>query len=220
MRAGLGVLFVSLLMLTGGADARALQDTPRASGTTISGTVFDSLANRGLAGASVQITDARNGTWSRLATADESGRFRFAEVPVGTYLLGFFHPKLDSLTISSQTLRVDVRTEQPIQTRLAIPSARTIARSVCGEKSVSDSAGLLLGYLRNAQTSMPLAGGSLNIRWSELIIEKNSIRRLTPTVDVATASTGSFAVCGLPTGTPLLVQGTSATPRCGSMARA
>lgn len=216
MRAGIVVSFVSLIALTDVTDVQASQDTPRAAGTTISGSVFDSLANRGLAGANVQIANARDGTWSRMATADESGRFQFADVPIGTYLLGFFHPKLDSLSISSQTLRVDVRTEQPMQVRLAIPSARTLARSVCGEKSVSDSAGLLVGYLRSAETSMPRSGGSLNIRWAEVIIEKNSIRRLTPTVDVATAPTGSFAVCGLPAGTSLLVQAASASDSSGA----
>src|SRR5688500_456544 len=216
MRAGIIVSFVSLIALTDVTDVQASQDTPRAAGTTISGSVFDSLANRSLARASVQIADARDGAWSRMAAADDAGRFQFADVPMGTYLLGFFHPKLDSLSISSQTLRVDVRTEQPMHVRLAIPSARTLARSVCGEKSVSDSAGLLVGYLRSAETSMPRSGGSLNIRWSEVIVEKNSVRRLTPTVDVATAPTGSFAVCGLPTGTSLLVQGTSASDSSGA----
>jgi hypothetical protein len=73
-----------------------------------------------------------------------------------------------------------------------------------------------MGYLRSAETALPRSGGSLNIRWAEVIIEKNSIRRVTPTVDVATSSTGSFAVCGLPTGTPLLVQGTSASDSSGA----
>src|SRR6186713_2204884 len=127
-----GVL-LPIALASGIAAGAVPAPTPSApSATTISGVVFDSLAMRGLSDAMVQISSAAGQSVTRTATTDSAGRFTFAEVPVGTYLLGFFHPKLDSLALTTQTLRVDVRTEQPVQARLAVPSARTIVRGICG----------------------------------------------------------------------------------------
>ena len=186
------------------------------TGTTISGVVFDSLTMRGLSGASVQIADAKGGEFTRTVSSDASGGFQITDVPAGTYLLGFFHPKLDSLSLGSQTLRIDVRTEEPVRVRLAIPSPRTLARTLCGQQVLKDSTGLLLGYLRSAVNSMPLSSGTLSVRWSEIIIERNSIRRQTPSVTASTGTTGVFAICGVPTNTPLLLQAASAADSSGA----
>src|SRR4051812_20071198 len=121
-------VLLPLIALVGIATVRpvtAERTPPRIAArsvTTITGVVFDSLEMRGLAGATVQIADAKGGPWSRTTTSDAAGGFTFTDVPVGVYLLGFFHPKLDSLALASQILRVDVRTEQPMQARLALPS--------------------------------------------------------------------------------------------------
>jgi len=214
--------FVSMLslVLASAMAPGALADSPapvhERAATTITGVVFDSLTMRGLADASVQIADARGGAWAKTVASDSAGAFMIADVPVGTYLLGFFHPKLDSLSLGSQTVRVDVRTDEPMRIRLAIPSSVTIARSLCGPKVVSDSTGLLLGYLRSAETSMPRPSGSVTIRWAEFVIEKNSIQRQAPEVTASTGATGAFAVCGVPLGTPLLIQAASATDSSGS----
>jgi hypothetical protein len=213
----LAALFSMMLLATGVSGAGTGRSVgPKVVGTTISGVVFDSLAMRGLSGASVQLADVRGGTISATVTSDSAGRFTLSDVPVGTYLLGFFHPKLDSLSIGSQTLRVDVRTEQPMQVRLAIPSARTIARSMCGAKALNDSTGLLLGYIRGADNSMPRAEAKLNVRWAEFVIERNSIQRLAPSVDASSGTTGMFAVCGVPIGVPLLMQASTATDSSGA----
>jgi hypothetical protein len=189
---------------------------PTRPATTISGVVFDSLAMRGLPDAMVQISSAAGPAFAKTATTDSAGRFSFAEIPVGTYLLGFFHPKLDSLSLTMQTLRVDVRTEQPIKARLALPSARTIVRTICGPKSIADSTGLLIGYLRGADNSMPRANGTVSVQWVEVIIEKNSIRRDVPKADATANSSGLFAMCGVPLGTPIMLQGALANDSSGS----
>jgi hypothetical protein len=185
-------------------------------GTAIAGVVFDSLAMRGLAGATVQISSAGAQSWSRSANSDSAGAFEFGDVPTGTYLIGFFHPKLDSLAIATPTLRVDVRTEQPMRVRLGVPSARTIARSLCGSAAIGDSTGLLMGYLRGADNSMPRLNGTVTVRWTEIIIEKNSIQRHVPTTDASSGSTGLFAVCGVPVGAQVLLKASSASDSSGS----
>ena len=184
--------------------------------TTINGVVFDSVAMRGLVSATVQISDAAGGAFTQTTQTDASGSFKFTDVAKGTYLLGYFHPKLDSLALASPTLRVDVRTDQPMTARLAIPSAATIVRAVCGAKTLKDSTGLLLGYLKGADNSMPRGNGSVSVRWAELSIEKRGIRRVIPTVDASTGTTGQFAVCGVPTGMPLVLQGSNGADSSGA----
>ena len=148
----LTVLIPTLLL---GLSVPVAAQTPAATETTVRGVVFDSLTMRGLAGATVQIAEATGKSWTKSAITDSTGAFEVPDVPAGTYLVGFFHAKVDSLGLAATTLRLDVRTAQPIQVRLAVPSPRTIARALCGRGSVTDSTGLLMGYLRGADNSMP-----------------------------------------------------------------
>ena len=197
----------------GRTDRRAPESPPA---TVIGGVVFDSLAMRGLPGATVQIADAADGAMVRRVETDARGRFQFADIPSGSYLLGFYHPKLDSLALESRTLRVDVRTEKPIEARLAIPSARTLARALCGRAAIKDSTGLFMGFLRSADNSMPRPDGTLSVRWSEIVIENRSMRREIPSVDASSGATGLVAICGLPLGTPILLQAASEGDSSGS----
>ena len=198
------------------ASLAASAQTPAASGAVIRGVVFDSLEMRGLAGATVQIADATGKPWTKSVPTDSSGRFAVDDVPIGTYLIGFFHSKLDSLAIATTTFRADVRTTQPLDVRLGVPSERTIARALCGRTAVTDSTGLFMGYLRGADNSMPRAHGTVVVRWSELIIEKGTISRSMPTVEASSGPTGQVAVCGFPLGTPIVLAAASASDSSGS----
>ena len=121
-----GVLAVALLSGFTALGIRAPSPPPEPRSTTITGVVFDSLEMRGLPDAMVQISGTGGQSFTQSVTTDGAGRFTFSDVPVGTFLLGFFHPKLDSLALTSPTLRVDVRTDQPVQARLAVPSPGSV----------------------------------------------------------------------------------------------
>ena len=211
MRAGL-LLPALLLAVPGAGQAQ----TPTTGETVIRGVVFDSLRMRPLANASVQIAAATGTPWIRSYETDSNGTFEFAGVPNGTYLIGFFHAELDSLGLLPPTFRLDVRAGPPIHMPLAIPSARTITRSLCGRKATSDSTGLFLGFVRGADNSMPRPDGKLVIRWAEFVIKKKSIARELPAIEASSGPSGLVAVCGIPLATSILVQGASAGDSSGA----
>ena len=184
--------------------------------TVIRGVVFDSLNMRPLAEATVQIAAASGTSWVRTYETDSNGTFEFTAVPSGTYLIGFFHASLDSLGLVPPAFRLEVRAGPPMHMGLAIPSARTIALSLCGSKALSDSTGLFLGYVRGADNSMPRSDAKLVIKWVDLVIQKKSIAREVSAIEAATGPSGLAAACGVPLATPLLVQGASGSDSSGA----
>ena len=211
MRAG----FLLPALLLAVPVAREAQ-TPSTGETVIRGVVFDSLRMRPLAGANVQIASTTGAPWTKSYDTDSKGTFELTGIPNGTYLIGFFHPELDSLGLLPPTFRLDVRAGPPIHMRLTIPSARTIARSLCGRTGKSDSTGLFLGYVRGADNAMPRPDGKLVIRWAEIVIRKNSIVRTVPTMEASSGPNGLAAVCGLPLATSIRIQGMSADDSSGA----
>ncbi len=190
--------------------------TVTARETVIRGVVFDSLRMRPLGNANVQIAAATGAPWTRSDTTDSTGTFELTDVPNGTYLIGFFHVELDSLALPPPTFRLEVRAGPPIHMQLAIPSARTIARSLCGRSGITDSTGLFLGYVRGASNSHALPEAQLILRWAEIVIRKHSIAREIRTVKASAGVDGMAAVCGLPLATSIQVQGASAGDSSGA----
>jgi hypothetical protein len=190
--------------------------TVTARETVIRGVVFDSLRMRPLGNANVQIAAATGAPWTRSDTTDSTGTFELRDVPNGTYLIGFFHVELDSLALLPPTFRLDVRAGPPIYMQLAIPSAGTIVRSLCGRSGITDSTGLFLGYVRGASNSHAVPEAQLILRWAEIVIRKHSIAREVRTVKATAGVDGLAAVCGLPLATPIQVQGASAGDSSGA----
>jgi hypothetical protein len=91
---------------------------------TVSGSVVDSIGGSALRGASVQIVGAADAVMGRRFTAvtDSLGRYTISDVPPGRYLVGFQHPRLDSLgleiedraiTVGDANVRLDLTTPSP-----------------------------------------------------------------------------------------------------------
>ena len=211
MRVG---LLLSALLLAFPVTREA--QTPTPAETVIRGVVFDSLRMRPLAEATVQIAAATGGPWVRTYETDSKGTFEFTGVPDGTYVIGFFHASLDALGLVPTAFRIEVRAGPPIHATLAIPSPRSIARSLCGGNASSDSTGLFLGYIRGADNSMPRPDAQLVLRWVDVVIQKKSIGREVSTVEASSGPSGLAVACGIPLATPILVQAASAGDSSGA----
>ena len=143
------VVFATLV--TVGQSQAQVVAAPRPGSASVSGVIFDSVTHSPLSSALVQLVNADSLSASaRTVESDSLGRFNFGDIRPGRYLLGFMHPMLDSLGIEPKPREVRVGGETAVRSDLAIPSALTLRRTICGASAVADSEALIIGIVRRA----------------------------------------------------------------------
>ena len=192
------LMCVVVLVRVAAAQAPDTAGVPR---TTVSGVVHDSIARVPLAGAVVQLvgtdTPSRfNGT----ALSDSLGRFTIANVPAGRYMLGFFHPILDSLGVEPLLRDVTVDGRQRVRADLSTPSRSRLRAAICGRRAAADTGSLVVGVVRDARTHDAAAGVSVRGTWVEFTFRAGGLDRSAPSLLVTTAPNGWFAMCNVPSG--------------------
>ena len=166
----------------------------------MTGSVYDSIARVVLRGVFVQYVGAEDSTRSRgfSARTDSSGRYVITDVLPGRYLAGFFQTETDTLGIETGPRVVEVRAgEQHVN--LATRSPKTVIRSMCPAGEAADSAGLLIGHVRDADADEPIVGASIVLEWSETVIEGVNMRQRVARLSEQSEGPGWFAICGVPT---------------------
>jgi hypothetical protein len=199
------------------AIASTGERAPRSQGrATVTGTVYDSLNRRPLAGAMVQFVGASDSVMGRVhsAQSDSAGRYAVAGIAPGRYLAGFFHPLLDSLGVEAGTRAVLVENGGHVLP-LAIPSGATIARVLCPAGIIGDSSGALVGRVVSTGSGIALPGATVKAEWNETVISRTGVYQRTPAVASGADSSGWFGLCGLPGDVPLLVRAITATDTSG-----
>lgn len=176
---------------------------PRPVGRVV-GVVYDSISRATLSGALVQLV-ALNGTLRLAVTSDSTGRFAFPPVERGRFLLGFFHPKLDSLGVESPLSRVEVQDESVHAIDLAVPSVTTVLRQACGSGATRDSSGAVVGFVRSASTTGAEPEATVRARWSEIMIGKRGAEVRVREVTAHAGEDGWFSLCQVPAGGLVLV---------------
>lgn len=172
----------------------------------ITGIVWDSIAGRALANASVQLVAVDPSVATQSTASDSLGRFRFSSVAQGTYVLGFFHPALDTLGIELRGRDLTVGTiDQEII--IAGPSTRTVMSGLCGDTLPSNRTTLVFGQLRDADNDSPIENGGVVASWSEPQVIGGVVSIHDRTATVAPRRSGWFAICGLPPATSLEIRG-------------
>jgi len=213
---------LALSALSGRLTTAQSAPVARASSVaSVSGTVLDSLARRPLAGAIVQIALADGATSvNRTTNADTLGRFLIDSVPAGRYMLGFFHPMLDSLGIEPPLRELIVTGGRMVLADLAIPSAESFRKSICGARTstgANSAAGaLVVGIVRNANDLSAVTDASVAVEWLELSFTSSGIARRVPKLLAKSAANGWYALCNVPsTGAVTLsaVRGADSTDR-------
>jgi hypothetical protein len=176
----------------------------------ILGVVIDSVNSSPLPGADIMLEGARASTES-----DSLGKFEFDSLPPGTFQVGVFHPRLDTLGLSMATKPFRVGPDSTSIVVMAVPSAATIIRDRCHGNSGASGMSAVIGQVKDPESVQPVAGVEVSIAWVELEISKQVGIRQTPRVQRDTTDKfGKFTFCGLPNSLQATLQarhGASAT---------
>lgn len=182
------------------ASAESLRARARA---IVSGVVYDSLAGAPMAGATVQLVaaDSSAGDFAESTRSDSLGRFAFASVPAGRYVLGFYHATLDGLGLEPIVRGVQVSDVLSVRADLAVPPARAVAAALCGGSAGAGAAsrsGAVLGRVRDARNGAALVGAQVSAEWLELTFERGRVARRLPRRTVTTRDGGWYFLCDTP----------------------
>jgi len=190
----------------------------------ITGSVYDSLAKRPLAGAEVWLipieppdvlaaglapAGGRLAVTPVVDTTDATGRFELAAIPSGTYRLAFEHPALDTLGVTLTRYDVRLRPGATVVGELAVPSLNTIAAGCALPPGRSAAAhdGVVMGFVSSAADQRPLGNAVVRLSWSELArshVSAHMAQRYS--VETRTDSAGFYRLCGVPDSTIATVQ--------------
>jgi len=209
----LKVVATLVALATASADAQTRPAaTPRAR---VRGEIVDSVRNRVLTGATVQLSATDNSGRILSTSSNLQGVFQIDDVPAGTYLVGFLHPFLDSLGVESSLLRLEVSTDEPIALTLATPSAATLIEARCGAPTTELPRGMFFGTVRNAGGGAITTPARVRAQYNTNRVTERGLERV-PNVRIATSTAeGTFAVCGVPANTAITVRGFSGADSSG-----
>jgi hypothetical protein len=98
---------------------------------------------------------------------------------------------------------------------LATPSARTLIATLCQTGEPGDSSGLFIGHVLGTDRLLPLAGASVLVEWTELVLDSVAIREERRHATARTTEAGWFGICGLPTDGALIVRAALAADSSG-----
>ena len=183
--------------------AQGSDTTRRGSGATVSGVVRDSLAQKPLAGAMVQLAAVDSlARFSRVAITDSLGRFTLGDVPDGRHIVGLLHPMLDSLGIEPPVREIVVEGHRSVRVDLAIPSPARLRTAICGPQSTSklhsDSVGIVVGLVRDARDGAPVRDVAVTAEWLQLSFTRRGVTRRIVRRVTTTGESGRFAFCDVP----------------------
>jgi len=197
---------VGALVAVSGAVARL--DAQSTSGR-LEGVITDSAHAKPLAGTTVIAVrvDTTPGT-STGAKTDDRGRYRVESLPPGRYMVEFESPFLDSLELTLPAREVVIESGRVSRADFAIPSGATLRAAACPGVPLAKGRGVLFGRALDADTDLPLAGATVVASWTELTVERATLRPeySERAASVKSDSDGRYLFCGLPTATWLEVQ--------------
>ena len=186
-----------LCLLLSAPVALFAQEPAAAPRISVVGQVYDSVANRPLPEAVVQIVRTDAIQIARSVVADARGRYRVDSIAPGEYFVSFFHAALDSLAVQAPVRRVRLGARDPERVELGIPGAERIIAALCPRLPPFDSSAVIVGEVRDPDTGAPLPNAGVIARWVDLVFS-DRFRVEPQQVRTTTGTAGAFALCGLP----------------------
>lgn len=188
---------VALLSTAQLASAQASGALP-----VLRGAVFDSVAGKPLVGAVVQVVVPGSASAPWTAVSDLTGRYRVANLPPGRVVIGFYHDALTDLGLDAPTRLVELAIDAEAVVDLAIPSSEAIRTLRCGESSPF-AAGMLVGFVRDAESRGAIAGSAAVVHWRAFALDSANYRVVEERARATVEDDGALLVCHLPVDAPL-----------------
>lgn len=186
----------------------------------VAGVLRDSASGEPLGGADVVLRDwddaaafvprpnAADAPFS--AVTDQAGRFQVGGLPDGAYALGVDHPRMRAAGVRMNETRVvvDDRVSEPLE--LWTPSADALFARVCPRSAPRGSTGAVVGFARDADTGLPVPDIEVEVVWRVRRLQGTSrsafVSEQSEYAGGASDERGSFAICGVPLGEPVLLR--------------
>lgn len=141
------------------------------------------------------------------ARTDARGRFTFASLPPGHYVIQVEDERLDSLAHHVPHATVDVVSGREVRVALAVPTAAHLVQRWCGSTAVDTSSGAYAGQVVEAGTRAPVVDARVVIEWADIDVDSNfAVESHTRRAAATTDSSGIFRFCGVPTYQAFLAQ--------------
>ncbi|MEO5815514.1 MAG: carboxypeptidase regulatory-like domain-containing protein [Gemmatimonadaceae bacterium] len=185
----------------------------------IDGVLTDSTRNKPLADASIIVTrvEPAQPEFMRIVVSDKDGRYRIDSLIAGRYSVWFNHPTLDSLDLPMMAREIVVAAGDRARVDFGIPSGAALRRIACPGLQLKEGTGAVIGTATDADTDRPLVGATVVVTWNDIVVDRATLQAATSARSgtVRVDSTGIYRLCGVPTGTYLLLQ-VQADGRAGS----
>jgi hypothetical protein len=158
------------------------------------GLVIDSLSDRVLPGAFVQVVGDSPSTFIGTATADAFGEYVIANIPAGRYTIGFQHPLLDSLGIEAPVRVAQLRDSGEVRVDLAVPSPERLRRTLCA----AAPGALIMGFVRDVRTNTAVESANVTAEWLEYALGRTGLTTSRPKRVSTSFPSGFYALCQMP----------------------
>ena len=175
----------------------------------LEGTVREAVHSRPVQGASITLARLEpEPIVSFGARPDERGRYRLDSLPAGRYMIQLTHETLDSLDLALPTEQVDIVAGQTARAQFSLPTSIALRNAVCRGLTLATGTGAVAGHVANADTDLPLANADVAISWTEMNVDRKSLRSSVEehTGCVRTGPRGEYRICNVPVGSWLLIQ--------------
>jgi hypothetical protein len=168
---------------------------------TLLGTVFDSTTGAPLAGAAVRLTDT-----DFVARTDGQGTFRIYDVPEGSHVVQFTHPRYEAWNSPFPSREISLTKGLVTSVDLAVPSVESASAMLCPSHRYQESDGLAVGFVADGTTGVRLPDATVFFEWTQPGARADAPRGHT---EATTDAQGSYRACGLPPGTAITVWATA-----------
>ena len=120
------------------------------------------------------------------------GRYRIDDVPRGRYVIGFFHPNLDSLTLEPIVRQIVVAGDIAVAADLGIPSGGRLRSALCTGRGGAISNGAFVGVVRDSRDAKPLGGVPVVAEWWDMVVGRGTIGRAPSRRATTSSANGLF----------------------------